>query len=308
MKYVRYFLGSLILLITSCSSGDTRGEDGVIVSAQWLQEQLDDSSVTVLHVGSREVYDSIHIAGAQFLDPYDFVVRVGDLRNELPEVDTLMKLLGQVGVKADSKVVLYFESVDMITRTARMFLTLDHMGLGEQSYVLNGGLTAWTELGLATSSTPAEPGKMANRLRAPGEKQVTIQADELNQQRWNPEYVIIDARSADEYYGEIDSTERTGSGGHVEGAYSLDYHELLSDTAPTMFKDDEALKAAFDKAGLDQRKTAVFYCGSGVRASLNYLVARHLGYPALLYDGSIQEWESLKLPQTSPVLDPSLND
>ena len=64
----------------------------------------------------------------------------------------------------------------------------------------------------------------------------------------------------------------------------------------------------FEKVGMDPDKTTVYYCGSGIRASVSYLIARHLGFPALLYDGSYQEWEKLALPLTSPVIAPAEND
>jgi 3-mercaptopyruvate sulfurtransferase SseA len=40
----------------------------------------------------------------------------------------------------------------------------------------------------------------------------------------------------------------------------------------------------------------VSYCLVGMRASVAYFVARHLGYDARLYDGSIDDWTQRKLP------------
>jgi len=291
-------------MLTACSSSDNQVDGRLIVSTDWLQEQMNDPTLVVLHVGTQEVFDSIHLEGARLIDPYDFTISTGDWRNELPGLDSIMQLLEAAGVNADSKIVLYYESEEIITRTARVFLTMDFAGWGERTYVLNGGLPGWTGQGLATYSG-SEGSHPLTRESIGGEvKEVTILAHELNRQRWNQEYVIVDARSADEYYGEIDSTEMKGTRGHVEGAYFLDYHQLLSDQFPHMIKEDKELQKEFIKAGMNYRKTAVFYCGSGIRASLSYLAARHLGYPALLYDGSIEEWESMGLPQTSPVMEP----
>ena len=92
----------------------------------------------------------------------------------------------------------------------------------------------------------------------------------------------------------------------VRGAVDLP-HGTGRKVKVVVFAQGEKAKEA-EEAGMDRNKTAVFYCGSGMRASVNYLVARHLGYPALLYDGSYQEWERLDLPLTSPVIDPSNRD
>lgn len=305
MSYVRIFLFPLIFLFAGCSSSYNQTEDGLIVSAEWLQEHMNDPGLVILHVGTWEVYDSTHIEGSQFIDPYAFTVGANDLRNELPELDSVIALLAGAGVNENSKIVLYYESEDMITRTARVYLTLDFAGWGDRTHVLNGGLPGWKKKGLASTSGSSGSKASSPASIAGKEQIVTIVADELNLNRWNPEYVIIDARSSDEYYGEIDSTEMKGVRGHVEGANYLDYHLLLSDEETHMIRSDEELQKELIKAGMDYKKTAVFYCGSGVRASLNYLVARHLGYSALLYDGSIEDWELLELPQTSPVMDPS---
>ena len=305
MSYVRILLLPLLILFTACSSPDNQTGDSLIVSAEWLQENMNDRDLVILHVGTWEGYDSIHIEGAQFLDPYDLTVETNELRNELPELDSVMALLASAGVKNNSKIVLYYESEDLITRTARVYLTLDFAGWGDRTHVLNGGLPGWNEKGLASSSGSEGSQTLSPETIGGEEKVVTIVARELNLKRWNPEFVVIDARSSDEYYGEIDSTEMKGAGGHVEGANYLDYNHLLSDEENHMIRSDEELQKELVKAGMDYNKTAVFYCGSGMRASLNYLVARHLGYSALLYDGSIEEWELLELPQTSPVMDPS---
>ena len=305
MSYVRIFLFPLLFLFAACSSSDNQTGDSLIVSAEWLQEHMNDQGLVILHAGTWEVYDSIHIEGAQFIDPYDFTVDANDLGNELPKLDSVMALLASAGVKNNSKIVLYYESEDLITRTARVYLTLDFAGWGDRTHVLNGGLPGWNEKGLASSSGSEGSQTLSPETIGGEEKVVTIVARELNLKRWNPEFVVIDARSSDEYYGEIDSTEVKGAGGHVEGANYLDYNHLLSDEENHMIRSDEELQKELVKAGMDYNKTAVFYCGSGMRASLNYLVARHLGYSALLYDGSIEEWELLELPQTSPVMDPS---
>ena len=306
MNLIRNYLLLFVFIITGCTMGSQEDEQGIIVSADWLQDQLDNPTYAILHVGTWEGFDSIHIPGARHIDPYDFVQSTDSLSNELPQMDTIVALLRSAGVRMDSRIVLYSENNNLLRRTARVFLTLDYAGLGDRTSVLNGGLPGWLEEERETTHIPSDV--MEGDLKSGDPQEVIIRAHQLDQQRSNPEYVIVDTRSTEEYYGEIDSTGLIASGGHVEGAYILSFESNLSESSPHMFKEDDQLTAKFEKVGLDPNKRTVFYCNSGIRASVNYLIARHLGYPVLLYDGSFQEWKELGLPLTSPVIDPSDND
>ena len=42
--------------------------------------------------------------------------------------------------------------------------------------------------------------------------------------------------------------------------------------------------------------TVATYCWVRYRASMTYFIARYLGYPVKLYDGSYQDWQQRKLP------------
>ena len=56
------------------------------------------------------------------------------------------------------------------------------------------------------------------------------------------------------------------------------------------WKTGDALKAEFDKAGVDLSKPIVTTCGSGITAAVLAFGAHLLGNDAALYDGSWSEW------------------
>ena len=227
-------------------------------------------------------------------------------RNEMPHSDSIVELLRKVGVDNDSKIVLYHEKISLLNRTARVFVALDHLGLGEQTMVLDGGLSAWLEEGFETTDELADFSR--GKLEAQNSKELIITADELDPQRWSNHVVLVDARSAEEYYGTLGTLEEPSEGGHIEGAYSLSYLNITTDESPYLFRSDAELKELFREAGMDPGKVTLIYCNSGIKGSLDYLVARHLAYPALLYDGSFEEWEELDLPSTRPVAIPDKNE
>ncbi len=293
------FLFLLALLAAGCGNSGPSEDQAILVSTGWVQSQMQDPDFILLQVGTQEGYDTLHIPGARLILPADYMLSNDSVNNELPPLDSVVHMLRKAGVNQDSRMLLYYESERMITRTARLFMTLEHAGLGPQTSVMNGGLPAWLDEDRETTDQRPDISMGDVIITAPLE--VTISSTELDQERWSPGVVVIDARTPEEYHGTpVDSEEDNGRG-HVEGAYSLPYQATLMEDRPYLFKTDAELETLFRDAGMDPEKTTVVYCGSGVRASASYLTARQLGYPVLLYDGSYQEWDRLDLPLTGPV-------
>ena len=302
-----YLLFSLtVILVCGCSETIEHGDSGVLVSTDWLQDHLKDPDLILLHAGTADFYDSIHIPGARLILPSEFTMETVELNNEIPPVDSLQEVLRSVGVNQGSRIVLYCQSASLLSRTARIYVTLEHLGLGERTYFLNGGLPAWQEE--ERELTDLVPEVRPGNLELTGLKQVVIESAELDRQRWSDTVVVLDVRSDEEYYGTPESEEGPAEGGHIEGAYFLPYRDLLVEDSIYMYKPDSELQGLFRKAGVDAGKRTVVYCGSGIRASVSYLAARHLGYPVMLYDGSYEEWSGLDLPLTGPVARPDENE
>ncbi len=122
------------------------------VSTQWVAEHLKDPSLVLLAVGEKSEYDGGHIPGARNFD-YDRVSTPhgSGLMLELPPVEELVKVFEDVGVSDSSRVVVYFSS-EWVTPTARVYLTLDYLGLRERVSYLDGGMAAWRKEGRAVST------------------------------------------------------------------------------------------------------------------------------------------------------------
>jgi thiosulfate/3-mercaptopyruvate sulfurtransferase len=298
-KSLSLLVGAVLVLLTMECNRGLPEDRGILVSTDWLQSRLNDPQSIVLHAGTQEGYDSLHIPGARLIFPGDFVVTDSTLRNELPAMDSIVHLLRKAGVNKDSRIILCYESDRLLSRTARVYLTLVHAGLAGQTHVLNGGMPAWIEEGRET--TDSVPIYAEGNLEALAPVEVVISASDLEKERWSPGLVVIDARTEEEYHGTPATEEEGAEGGHVEGAYALPYQATLVDGKPYLFKSDAELETLFRESGMDPDRTTVVYCGSGIRASVSYLTASHLGYPVLLYDGSYEEWDRLNLPLTGAV-------
>ena len=68
---------------------------------------------------------------------------------------------------------------------------------------------------------------------------------------------------------------------------------------PSQFLPEADLRNKLAAAGARAGVPVVSYCMVGMRASVTYFVARHLGFDAKMYDGSIVDWGQRKLPVRS---------
>jgi thiosulfate/3-mercaptopyruvate sulfurtransferase len=258
---------------------------GVIVSVDWLAEHLQDSSMVLVHVGMPTArFSGEFIPGARFLD-YQEIVQVRDgLIVEVPPVDELLEPFEVAGVSDEVLVVLYGSPAHL---PARAYVTLDYLGHGARTVVLDGGLEAWKAAGHSLAATPTQGprGLFTPMVR----DDVLVSAEWIEERLYSTGMALIDSRPEREYTGDI-PIRIGGRGGHIPGARNLYWEDLLVSPENPVLRDLTDLQLQFLEAGADYGATVVNYCYVGMRASYTYLVAKHLGYDARLYDGSWNEW------------------
>jgi len=259
----------------------------MIVSTDWLAKHLNDDSLVLLQVGEKKEYDEAHIPGAQLIQSQDISTPRGQgLTLELPTVDQLKATFERFGVTDKSRIIVYFGK-DWVTPTARVFMTLDYLGLGDRTSILDGGLPAWRSENRAVTAEVREvkPGSFTPHPNA----KLVVDAAWVNANLSKPGVAILDARAAKFYTGE--EVGQMPRGGHIPRAKSIPFSTLVDDKT-NKFKTPDALRSLFGTAGVKENDSVATYCHIGQQASLLYFVARYLGYDAHLYDGSFQDWSS----------------
>ena len=134
----------VVALVAFSCSASAMAADGVvhpemIVSAKWLSEHLTDPKVIVLHVAEKHSeYDKGHIPGARFLALEDFIEGEDA---ELPTTEKLKDTFEKLGVNDDSRVVIY--TTAWYPMAGRAFYTLDYLGHGDRTALLDGGIDEW---------------------------------------------------------------------------------------------------------------------------------------------------------------------
>jgi thiosulfate/3-mercaptopyruvate sulfurtransferase len=262
---------------------------GLLVSPAELAAALKDPATVVIAVGnSVDEFTAGHIPGARFVRYDAIAITVDGLQSELPPVDQLRIVLGGAGISEKSRVVIYGSAI----AATRMFFTLDYLG-HPSVRVLNGGLNAWKASGGAIEVAPPKPLATALLNPKPDPSRV-VNADWIKERLSSEKITLLDARPDEEFTGADGGMGGAHVKGHLPGAHQLVFNSLLD--ASGKFLPDAELRKKFDAIGAKTNTPLVSYCMVGMRASVTYFVARHLGYDSRLYDGSIVDWTRRKLP------------
>jgi len=259
----------------------------MLVSTAWLADHLNDPNLVVLGVGQKPEYDSGHIPGSLYIDYHEthLMQSPSGLSVELPPMSDLAEVFGKAGVTNDSHVVLY-KLNNWTSQTARIWLTLDAMGLGKRASMLDGGFPLWQKEGRAVSTEVRAVKR--GKLDPCAQNDVITNLDYVRSNLRHPGVALIDARMKDFWTGARTDNRQ----GHIPGAGSLPFEDLLDDSG--RLKSPEAIQSLLENAGAKRGDRVVVYCHIGQRASMVYFAARSIGWDVRLYDGSWEEWARTK--------------
>jgi len=275
---------------------------------------LDGDRPAILWVGGDEAWEAGHIPGARRISLGDVAVSRGEYAEagsfvlDLPlELDEIRREFEERGVSSDHDVVVVFDAPNRLTQATRVVWTLSVLGMGDRTYLLDGGQPAWNEAGgelrMPTAASEAPEGARFVPFEDAGEAEITTapDADRVVALGWLArEYrteglAIVDARRAASYTGE--RPEFPGRAGHIPGAGNLASETLLGEDGRMVSSD--RIRELLAEAGVEQGDRVVTYCHIGQRASAAWFAATLAGFDAAIYDGSMNEWGRTELPLTA---------
>lgn len=266
---------------------------GPLVSTAWLAERLGGSEVQVLDAtwfmpgdprSGAASFREAHIPGAVFFDIDALSDHTTNLPHMLPSPQAFADAAGALGLRRETTVVVY--DGQGIFSAPRVWWTLRAMGFPDVR-VLDGGLKAWLAEGRPTESGDAAPTAtiVTPAFDADLVRDVTAVSDNLAK----GDAQIVDARPGPRFRGEAPEPRAGLRSGHMPGARNLAWSALVSDDGT--FESPDAVRAAFEGAGVDLTRPVVTTCGSGVTAAVLALGLATLGQDRTpVYDGSWAEW------------------
>ena len=263
-----------------------------LVTTEWLANELGASDLRVVDAtyvdaalgrDAAAEYEREHIPGAVFMNLGELRDTDSDLPMMLPSAEKFASRMQSLGLGDGSRIVLYDSSP--WKTSARAWWMLHTFGAHDIA-ILDGGIAKWKAEGrdLAT-------GKEQLRHRhftVWNDKKGVRTLDQMKANIESGNEQILDARSAARFTGEEPDPRPATHAGHIPGSKNLPYTELFN--ADGTWKQDDALRAAFEGAGIDVDKPIATTCGSGVTASTLMFGLHLLGKDAALYDGSWSEW------------------
>jgi thiosulfate/3-mercaptopyruvate sulfurtransferase len=236
-------------------------------------------------------YLSSHIPGAIFFDINQHSDHTTPLPHMLPHPDEFARSMSALGISDTATIVVYEQSG--VYSAPRAWWMLRTFG-AQNVYVLDGGLEAWTKANLPTQSGPVE--RPAATFHAKLDHTAIKDLNQLSE-TLAAHQQILDARSAARFNGTAPEPRAGISSGHMPGATSVPYIELVSEGR---LKSATELQQLFATKNIDLNLPITTTCGSGVTAAVISLALEIAGAKdTTLYDGSWAEYAS----QPQPIIE-----
>ena len=264
----------------------------LLVSTEWLAGELGapdlrviDATVFLPGTGRdrRAEYEAEHIPGAVFFDIEEIVDSSNPVPHMLPPEHKFASRMQSLGLGDGNRFVVYDNTP--LHSAARAWWMLKIFG-AHYVAILDGGLQKWKDEG-----RPTESGRPQVRHAhfTPMLEREAVADKAFVTSILGGDHEIVDARGAARFRGDETEPRQGLASGHIPGAKSLPQGQLFKED--NTWKRGDALRGAFDAAGVDLAKPMVTTCGSGVTAAVLLFGARLLGKEDVkLYDGSWSEW------------------
>ena len=306
MKKFLFFLILILSLLASCSKTETNSNTNqssvnadpvektrVYVNADWVKSVIDgnqpqSSNYVILEASWGDAsadYKKAHIPNALHINT-DLIEEPEYWNVRTPkEIEQVMK---DFGISKDTAVIVYGEP----SPAARVATTLLWAGVDEV-HVLDGNLKAWTDMGYATSSNTekAKPIDDVGVIVPAHPEYIISLPEQIIEKQKDPNFKLVSIRSWDEFTGKVSGYSYIERVGEPKGAvWGRDEFDYVDDNGK-IISIDEAQKI-WNEWGVTKDNEISFYCGTGWRATIPFLIAYQEGWTNVtLFDGGWYVWQ-----------------
>lgn len=287
--------GLTVLAVAGCSSDDDSPspqvltstgaypDTGLLASAQWLAERIDDPNLRLLDCSPLDSWRDGHLPRASHVWWQDTIEVNNNTYGMLAGSPTRAEIVRETGITPDSTVVCYD---DRGGQYAARIIWMLHVQSFSNVRLLDGGRQGWQAAGHDLTDESADPPPGA--IEPIQNETIIAQGKDIAARLNDPSYVIIDTRTDAEREETWFDRLRSGT---IPGSHHLPRANFLTPDGYALLPPQE-FRARLTAAGVppDAPELVVFGL-HGTLACLPYLALRALGYPNVrVYDGSWAEW------------------
>jgi thiosulfate/3-mercaptopyruvate sulfurtransferase len=255
----------------------------LIIEAEELAAELEHEELLVVDLSSLQNYLNGHIPGALHLPFQALMAGTAPAPGKLPSAEQLTRVFRAIGLRPETHVVACDDEGG--GWAGRLLWTLESIGHRNYSY-LNGGMHAWRGAGLPL--TTEEPQATPSDIEVSIDTDAAMSAREIQEHLGNPDFLVWDARSPQEYSGERVLATK---GGHIPGAINCEWTQLMDPQRDLRIRTDA--RELLAKLGINEKHKIVTHCQSHHRSGFTWLVGKSLGFDIRAYPGSWSEWGNL---------------
>lgn len=270
----------------------------VFVDAKWAKDLIDGkteyknfivSEVTWGEAKDSPDYLNEHLPGAIHFNT-DWIEE-GPVWNIKSDEDIEKALLDN-GVTKNTVVLLYGPD----TGVHRVAYTMLYAGV-DRVLVLDGGLKAWKDAGYEVESGEVKPTAVTEfGATVPVHPEYWLSLEEAKEKLSDENFRLVSVRSEEEWKGETSGYGYINKAGEPKGAYWGKSGN--GNSGMEFYQDENGKNRSFDEIvamwkenGINTDNELSFYCGTGWRACLPWLMCYERGIEATLYDGGWNEWQ-----------------
>ena len=278
---------------TSSQTAAPVEKNRVYVNADWVKSVIDgnqsqSSNYVILEASWGDPsadYKKAHIPGALHINT-DLIEEPTYWNVRTPaEIEQVMK---DFGISKDTAVIIYGEP----SPAARVAVTFLWAGVDEV-HILDGNLKAWTDMGYATSSNTekAKPIDDVGVIVPAHPEYIISLPEQIIEKQKDPNFKLVSIRSWDEFTGKVSGYSYIERVGEPKGAvWGRDEFDYVDDNGK-IISIDEAQKI-WNEWGVTKDNEISFYCGTGWRAAIPFLIAYQEGWTNVtLFDGGWYVWQ-----------------
>ncbi len=260
-------------------------DSSFLVQPDEAEVLIGNTSPLVIDLCHKDNYARAHLPGAINLDYQALVDGRPPAPGHLPDLSRLQNLVDTLGISEETEILVYDDEGN--GKASRFIWVLE--SIRHQHYkLLDGGMHGWANEGHPLEQT-------VNQSSSSVQKKVQIVTtpnaakEEVLKAIDQPDTVILDARSPEEYTGLRGGTRF----GHIPGSVNLNWLDTIDQNNNMRLRPADQLMQMYAEIGVNPDKNIITHCQTHHRSSHTYAVLKHLGFKNVKgYSGSWAEWSS----------------